>query len=153
MHERRRNRSGTPHEAVRLFLQAVAARYGLEALALTNEDGLLVAGTATAGGTGLDLDWIGAVGCVCAVRGRRGPSLGALVHRATGGRHLEATEIVVRGERLYLAGVGPSLLVDDGGSPGGGTHPLPAPEPPGWAGAEVAAGITRILSQSLPAVA
>jgi hypothetical protein len=148
MHERRRNRSGTPHEAARLFLHAVAARYGLEALALVNEDGLLVAGAATGAGAALDLEWIGAVGCVCAVRGRRGPSLGALVERATGGRHLEAAEIVVRGERLYLAGVGSRLAVDAGGSPGGHTHPSP-----GWAGAEVAAGIARILSQSLPAVA
>jgi hypothetical protein len=74
------------------------------------------------------------VGCVCAVRGRRGPSLGALVERATGGRHLEAAEIVVRGERLYLASVAPSI-------------------PSGWAGAEVTAGIARILSPSLPAVA
>jgi hypothetical protein len=105
MHERRTNRSSTPQEAVHLFLQAIAARHGLEALALANEDGLLMAGAA-ADGTALDLDWIGAVGCVCAVRGRRGPSLGALVERVTGGRHLEAAEIVVRGERLYLAGIG-----------------------------------------------
>ena len=134
MHERRTHRSGTPQEAVHLFLQAVAARHGLEALALTNEDGLLMAGASTPAGAGLDLDWIGAVGCVCAVRGRRGPSLGALVERATGGRHLESAELVVRGERLYLAGVGATL-------------------PKGWAGAEVVAGIERILARSLPAVA
>lgn len=134
MHERRTHRSETPHEAAHLFLQAVAARHGLEALALTNEDGLLMAGASTPAASGLDLEWIGAVGCVCAVRGRRGPSLGALVERATGGRHLEAAEIRVRGERLYLAGVGQQVSA-------------------GWAGPEVAAGIERILSRSLPAVA
>lgn len=134
MHERRTNRSSTPAEAVHLFLEAVAARHGLEALALTNEDGLLMAGARTPEGSGLDLDWIGAVGCVCAVRGRRVPSLGALVEKATGGKHLEAAEIVVRGERLYLAGVGARL-------------------PVGWAGVEVVRGIERILGRSLPAVA
>ena len=131
MHERRTNRSESPYDAVRLFLQAIAARRGLAALALTNEDGLLIAGTAAPGTELGDLDWIGAVGCVCAVPGRRGPSLGALVERITGGRHLVATELVLRGERLYLTAVG-------------GTLP---------AGREVAAGIERILAPSLPAAA
>jgi hypothetical protein len=143
-HERRATRSSSPHEAVRLFLQALVARHGLDALALANDDGLLMAGAVSpqhhAGSVPreadapLDLDWIGAVGCVCAIGGRRGPSLGAVVERATGGRHLEAAEIVVRGERLYLAAVGGRLSA-------------------GWAEPSVAAGIERILSRSLPAVA
>jgi hypothetical protein len=134
MHERRTHRSSSPDEAVRLFLQALVARHELDALALANEDGLLVAGAKAPAGASLDLDWIGAVGCVCAVRGRRGPSLGSLVERVTGGKSLTAAEIVVRGERLYLAAVGGRL-------------------PAGWAGAGAAAGIERILGRSLPAVA
>jgi hypothetical protein len=133
MHDRRTQRSSTPEEATRLFLQALVARHGLQALALSNEDGLLMAGARASRSPApdLDLDWIGAVGCVCAIRGRRGPSLGSLVERATGGHHLESKEIVVRGERLYLAAVGGRLP----------------------AGPEVAAGIERILARSLPAVA
>jgi hypothetical protein len=137
MQERRAHRSDRPHEAGRLFFQAVLARHGLDALVLTNEDGLLVLGAERPGlrwepsTEGLALDWIGAVGCVCAIPGRRGPSLGSLVERVTGGRHLEAAEIAVRGERLYLVSVG-------------GRVP---------AGPEVRAGIERILARSLPAAA
>ena len=40
----RTHRSDVPHEAGRLFLQALLARHGLDALVLTNEDGLLVLG-------------------------------------------------------------------------------------------------------------
>src|SRR5262249_18711567 len=131
MDERRTARSSVPQEAGRLFLQSLVARHGLEALVLANEDGLLVVGAVRPDSPPLSLDWIGAVGCVCAIRGRRGPSLGALVGRATGGRHLESAELTVRGERLYLAAVG---------------GPVPA-------GPEVAAGIERILARSLPAAA
>ena len=131
MQERRAQRSDVPHEAGRLFFQSVLARHGLDALVLTNEDGLLMLGAERTGAAALALDWIGAVGCVCAIPGRRGPSLGGLVERATGGRHLESAEIVVRGERLYLAAVG-------------GRVP---------AGPEVRAGIERILARSLPAAA
>ncbi len=132
MHERRTRRSGTPQEAAHLFLQSLTARHGLEALALAGEDGLLIAGAVTPSGSPVDLDWIGALASVCAgplPPACRGPSLGALVERATGGRHLEAAEIVLRGERLYLAAVG-------------GRVP---------AGPEVLAGIERILAESLPA--
>jgi hypothetical protein len=129
MQERRTKRSESPEEALRLFLQSVAARRGLAALALTNDEGLLIAGTAAPADDLDDLAWIGAVGCVCAVPGRRGPSLGSLVERVTGGRHLVAAEMVLRGERLYLTAVG---------------GPLPA-------GREVTAGIERILADSLPA--
>jgi hypothetical protein len=131
MQERRAHRSDRPHEAGRLFFQAVLARHGLDALVLTNEDGLFMVGAERPEAAGLALDWIGAVGCVCAIPGRRGPSLGALVERVTGGRHLEAAEIAVRGERLYLVSVG-------------GRVP---------AGPEVRAGIERILARSLPAAA
>jgi hypothetical protein len=131
MQDRRTHRSDAPQEAGRLFLHALLARHGLDALVLTNEDGLFMVGAERPEAAGLALDWIGAVGCVCAIPGRRGPSLGALVERVTGGRHLEAAEIAVRGERLYLVSVG-------------GRVP---------AGPEVRAGIERILARSLPAAA
>jgi hypothetical protein len=131
MHERRTNRSENPHESLHLFLQATLQRHDLRALCLANEDGLLIAGVAAPRAAPLDLDWISALGCVCAIRGRRGPSLGALVERVTGGHHLASTEIVLRGERLYVASVG-------------------GPLPPGRT---LAAGIERILASSLPAAA
>jgi hypothetical protein len=131
MHERRRSRSEHPGEAARLFLQAAVERHGLHALCLANEDGLLLAGAAAPGAASLDLAWIAALGSVCAVRGRRGPSLGALVERVTGGQPLSCAEIVLRGERLYVASVG-------------------GPLPPGRA---LAAGVERILAESLPAAA
>ena len=131
MQDRRTHRSNTPQEAGRLFLQSLVARHGLEALVLSNEDGLLMLGATSPAGASLNLDWIGAVGCVCSLPGRRGAPLGALVERATGGQPLEAAELMVRGERLYLAAVGGHL-------------------PPG---PEVVAGIERILARSLPAAA
>ncbi len=134
MHERRTKRSGTPQEAAHLFLQSVAARHGLQALALATDEGLLIAGVVVPSGSPVDLDGIGAIASVCACSrtpARRGPSLGAMVERATGGQHLEAAEIVLRGERLYLAAVGGRL-------------------PPG---PDVWAGLERILAESLPAAA
>jgi hypothetical protein len=130
MHDRRTTRSTIPAEAARLFLQSAVDRHALAALTLANEDGLLVAGAGRAGHD-LDLSWVAAVGCVCAIKGRRGPSLGSLVERVTMGDHLESAEITLRGERLYLAAVG------------GKMPPL----------AELSAGIERILARSLPAAA
>ncbi|MFT3770618.1 MAG: hypothetical protein QM820_34770 [Minicystis sp.] len=130
MHERRRQRSEVPGEAARLYLQSVADRHGLSALALANEDGLLMAGASRAEQP-LDLDWIAAVGCVCALPGRRGQSLGSVVERVTGGRTLASAEIVLRGEKLYVTSVG---------------GPLPPMK-------ELAAGVERILARSLPAAA
>jgi hypothetical protein len=129
MHERRTKRSSVPQEAASLFLEAARDRAGLTALALANEDGLLIAGVQRAGD--LDLEWIGALGCVCSIRGRRGPSLGSLVERVTAGQMLESAEIVLRGERLYVTAVGGKL------------PPL----------AQLGAGIERILADSLPAAA
>jgi len=130
MHERRRHRSEDPGEAARLYLQAMAERGGLDAVTLANDDGLLIAG-ASRGERAIELEWIAAVGTVCALPGRRGPSLGSLVERVTGGRTLASTELVLRGEKLYLTAVGGSL---------------PALR-------EITASVERILASSLPAVA
>jgi hypothetical protein len=58
--ERRHHRSEKEHLALNYFLESVKQKEGLEALAVTTEDGLLVAG---AGNT--DLEWMGAVGASC----------------------------------------------------------------------------------------
>jgi hypothetical protein len=131
MHERRRQRSEIPGEAARLYLEAVAERGGLDALTLANEDGLLMAAASRGERPPLTLEWVAAVGSVCAVPGRRGPSLGAVAERVTGGRTLASAEIVLRGERLYVTAVG---------------GPLPSLR-------EFTAAVGRILERSLPAAA
>ena len=55
--ERRKRRSEKYGEAVRLYLETVRVKTGVEALALASEDGLLVAGAGA-----LDLDWMAAIG-------------------------------------------------------------------------------------------
>ena len=131
MHDRRTQRSPHPGEAARLYLQSLADRHHLAALTLANEDGLLIAASAAPAAGDLDLAWIAAVGSVCAIRGRRGPSFGSLVERVTGGRQLHSTELSLRGERLYVTAVG-------------------GPLPPR---AGLAEAVERILGDSLPAAA
>jgi hypothetical protein len=130
MNERRRQRSEIPGEAVRLYLEAAMEKQGLDALTLANEDGLLIA-AASRRELGREAEWIAAVGCVCAIGTRRGPSLGSLVERVTGGRPLASAELCIRGERLYVTAVG---------------GPLPPAR-------EMTAAVERILARSLPAAA
>lgn len=59
MNERRRLRSSKPHEAVNLYLESVREKAGVDAIALTTSDGLLIGGAAE---TKVDLEWMGAVG-------------------------------------------------------------------------------------------
>jgi hypothetical protein len=134
MSDRRTRRSTSPAEAIRLFFQAILGRQSLGAIVLANEDGLMIASAASTTCHALDLDWIGALGSVCALgtpSSRRGASLGQLVERATGGLPLEARELSLRGERLYVTVVGGRLP----------------------RGSELADGIERILASSLPAMA
>jgi hypothetical protein len=56
--ERRYRRSQLTHEALTLFLEAARKKAGLEAVALTTRDGLLVGGA----GEHPDLEWMGALG-------------------------------------------------------------------------------------------
>jgi hypothetical protein len=63
MSERRTRRSEKTGQALNLFLESLRLKRGVPALALTTDDGLLVA----AAGTG-DLEWMGAIG---AARRRR----------------------------------------------------------------------------------
>ena len=122
--ERRNNRSDLPHEAAAIYLQTVASTHGLPALAVANEDGLLVAG---AGGS-YHLPWLAALGSVCASRTARYPSLDTLIHDVTGGKNLYATAFDVRGEKFYLTSIG---------------APVPAKD-------DAVAAIGRILARVLP---
>jgi hypothetical protein len=94
--ERRRNRSEEPSQATALYLAAVAARGGLEAVAVGDEEGNLVAG---AGGA-YDLGWLAAMGAAFAGRPEEHGDLAAL------GGDLHASPLKVGGKVLYLASVG-----------------------------------------------
>ncbi|MDP2272238.1 MAG: hypothetical protein Q8N23_20945 [Archangium sp.] len=55
--ERRNHRSEKAHLALNLFLESVRKSEGIEALAVTTEDGFLVAGVGET-----DVEWMGALG-------------------------------------------------------------------------------------------
>lgn len=55
--ERRTRRSEKTHIALNLFLESLREREGIEAVAVTTEEGLLVAGVGTA-----DVEYMGALG-------------------------------------------------------------------------------------------
>lgn len=99
--ERRMNRSEIPQVALGLYLEAVAARNSLKAVVLANEDGLLVAGS----GGGYNLDWLAALGPVCAGGSVTG-SIESLVENVTGGEDLFASAVDIGGYTLYLTSVG-----------------------------------------------
>ncbi|MCC6335327.1 MAG: hypothetical protein IT380_15220 [Myxococcales bacterium] len=60
--ERRRRRSQKHHEALTLFFETAARRLGLDALALTTDDGRLIAGARAPAAVDLDVEWMGNVG-------------------------------------------------------------------------------------------
>lgn len=55
--ERRVRRSEKSHQALNLFLESLREREGIGAMAVTTEDGFLVAGAGNA-----DVEWMGALG-------------------------------------------------------------------------------------------
>jgi hypothetical protein len=55
--ERRKRRSHEAHRALTLFLESLRERENIDALAVTTEDGLLVAGAGKD-----DVEWMGALG-------------------------------------------------------------------------------------------
>ncbi len=55
--ERRTHRSEKTHVALNLFLESLREREGFDAVAVTTEEGLLVAGVGEA-----DIEWMGAIG-------------------------------------------------------------------------------------------
>jgi hypothetical protein len=58
--ERRKRRSEQTHLALNLYLEAIREREGFKALAVTTDDGFLVAGAA--GSRDCDVEWMGALG-------------------------------------------------------------------------------------------
>lgn len=100
--ERRTNRSEVPHEALALYLAAIAARSSLKALTLANEDGFLVAGI----GGGYNLEWLAALGPVCVPGSAVNGSIETLVENVTGGEDLYASAVKIGDDTLYLTSVG-----------------------------------------------
>jgi hypothetical protein len=90
--ERRRRRSASPSEALGLYFESLAARYAWEAVALADDDGLLLGGA----GKGVDQEGIAAIAPVAArehehppegllglvTRGRPPARLGRVARRA-----------------------------------------------------------------------
>ena len=72
------------------------------ALALANEDGFLVAGT----GGGYNLDWLAALGPVCAAGAPANGSLETLIENVTGGEDLYASAVKIGDDTLYLTSIG-----------------------------------------------
>lgn len=99
--ERRRNRSELPHEAARLYLDAMAARSGLRALALASDDGLLVAGTRG----DYDCEGLAAIGVA---RENKLKVRRELVDAVTRGDELHASRMDIAGSIFYLTSVGSS---------------------------------------------
>lgn len=58
--ERRKRRSEKAHLALNLYLEAIREKEGFKALAVTTDDGFLVAGAA--GHRDCDVEWMGALG-------------------------------------------------------------------------------------------
>lgn len=91
--ERRNRRSEKAHLALNLFLESLREREGIEAVAVTTEDGFLVAGVGET-----DVEWMGA--------------LGASSRRSTlkwEERTLHVQGVEVNGVAMYLTTAGKQL--------------------------------------------
>ena len=97
--DRRTKRSDDRREALELYLAAAAARGGIDAVALGDEDGFLVAGA----GRDYDLGWLAAMGSAFAGRPEEHGALAAL------GEGLHAAPVPVGERVMYLAAVGGGL--------------------------------------------
>ena len=98
--ERRKNRSEVPTEAASLFLESMASRSNLRAVALAAEDGFLVCGAAAGG---FDCDTLAAIGAA-----QRSPSgvRRDLVERFASPERLHTSRLDIGGETFYLASIG-----------------------------------------------
>jgi hypothetical protein len=104
--DRRRKRSEMVQEAASLYLEAVAERSRIKAMALASEDGLLVAGV----GRGYDHEWLAALGVTGAEEMAR---LGEVIEEVTGGEGLVSFDISVHGRKLTLSAVGAKRPAED----------------------------------------
>jgi len=103
--ERRRKRSEMVQEAVALYFEAVMERSRIKAMALANEDGLLVAGA----GPGYDHEWLAALG----VAGQ-GEHHKDIIEEVTRGEGLISYDVQIHGRTLRLSAVGKrGFSVDD----------------------------------------
>ena len=96
--ERRRHRSDVIPEAVSLYLEALAERCNASALALANEDGLLVAGTRG----DYDLEGLAGLGATSPMRS----TAEDLLDQVSGGQDVYSHEVTIGGETFYLASIG-----------------------------------------------
>lgn len=96
--ERRMNRSSVPHEAAGLYLDAMAQRGRMRALALATQDGLLVAGT------GSDCEALAAIGVA---QGSQVPVRKELLESVVGKERLHTSRLEIGGEIFFLASIGP----------------------------------------------
>jgi hypothetical protein len=95
--ERRKRRSEMVQEAVRLYFEAVMERSRIKAMALANEDGLLVAGA----GKGYDHEWLAALAV------SEGEHLSDIIEEVTRGEGLIACDVAIHGRTLRLSAVVP----------------------------------------------
>jgi hypothetical protein len=100
--DQRKNRSDVPLEAARLYLEAVAGRSDARALALSNEDGLLVAGTRG----DYDLEGLAAVGAACVQGQAEIEVVETMIDSVAGGADLYASGLTIEGSSFCLTSVG-----------------------------------------------
>jgi hypothetical protein len=96
--------SAAPDEAARLFLEGTAKKFRLGAIAVANEDGLLVFGSLGPASGIFDLEALAAVGPLVALG--RAPK--DLVDLAGSGKPVNACRLEVGGQTLFLTSVGPT---------------------------------------------
>lgn len=97
--ERRKTRSEVPHEALSLYLDSMARRGSLAAVALASDDGLLLA--ASSG----DYDGEG-LAAISVARERRMDMSTETIQSILRGERFSARSMDVHGERFYLAWIG-----------------------------------------------
>lgn len=105
--ERRRNRSDMVQEAVRLYLEAVVERSRIKAMALANEEGLLVAGA----GKGYDHEWLAALGVITSESHRS--RVQHLIVEVSGGEGISSWDVTVHGRKLRMSVVGTAPTAED----------------------------------------
>jgi hypothetical protein len=98
--ERRRRRSASPSEALGFYFESLAARNAWEAVALADDDGLLLGGA----GRRIDQEGIAAIAPVAA-RDQEHPPEG-LLGLVTRGRPLRVWGVTLDGQSFHLATVG-----------------------------------------------
>ncbi len=99
--ERRKTRSSNRTEAVRLYLEANAARAGVKAAVLSDEDGLLIGGVGD-----VDLEILAAVGPVFVGGARLTPSIEQRIDEVVKNHDLYASSISIGDTKLVLTSLG-----------------------------------------------